>query len=84
MMILTDINSLRDVDDDVRTVAASALLPISTQLAATLSRKELSELMDTLWGCLAEGGDELGSSTGAVMDLIGLSLILMMRNLTYT
>jgi hypothetical protein len=28
-------------------------------------------VVDTLWDCLAEGGDDLGSSTGAVMDLLG-------------
>lgn len=63
--------SLRDVDDDVRTVAASALTPITDILATGLSHNELCKVVDTLWDCLAEGGDDLGSSTGAVMDLLG-------------
>jgi TATA-binding protein-associated factor len=36
-----------------------------------LPRDALTSLLDTLWDCLAEGGDELGSSTGAIMDLLG-------------
>ena len=64
-------NSLQEVDDDVRTVAASALLPVTAQLASRLTYEELAKLVDALWDCLAEGEDELGSSTGAVMDLIG-------------
>jgi TATA-binding protein-associated factor len=67
------ISSLRDVDDDVRTVAASALTPITDTLATSLSHDELCSVVDTLWDCLAEGGDDLGSSTGAVMDLLGRS-----------
>ncbi|WVO17696.1 hypothetical protein L204_105394 [Cryptococcus depauperatus] len=63
--------ALGDQDDDVRTVAASALTPISEILASVLPTAELSLLLSTLWQCLAEGGDELGSSTGAVMDLLG-------------
>jgi TATA-binding protein-associated factor len=62
---------LRDVDDDVRTVAASALTPITDVLATSLSHDDLCSVIDTLWDCLAEGGDELGISTGAVMDLLG-------------
>nr|XP_031860125.1 uncharacterized protein CI109_004490 [Kwoniella shandongensis]KAA5527197.1 hypothetical protein CI109_004490 [Kwoniella shandongensis] len=63
--------ALGDSDDDVRTVAASALIPISSILAERLPLDELKQLLQTLWDCLAEGGDELGSSTGAVMDLLG-------------
>jgi hypothetical protein len=63
--------SLRDVDDDVRTVAASALTPVTDILASGLSHQELCSVVDTLWDCLAEGGDDLGSSIGAVMDLLG-------------
>ncbi|WVQ82019.1 hypothetical protein IAT38_004147 [Cryptococcus sp. DSM 104549] len=63
--------ALGDSDDDVRTVAASALSPIAETLATRLPTDELSRLVQTLWDCLAEGGDELGSSTGAVMDLLG-------------
>lgn len=62
---------LRDVDDDVRAVAAAALTPITNTLAEQLPYQDLSRVVDILWDCLAEGGDELGSSTGAVMDLLG-------------
>lgn len=64
---------MRDVDDDVRTVAASALLPITGTLSTALAHDELCSVVDTLWDCLGEGGDDLGSSTGAVMDLLGKS-----------
>ncbi|OWZ77626.1 TATA-binding protein-associated factor [Cryptococcus neoformans Bt85] len=63
--------ALGDADDDVRTVAASALTPIAETLASQLPTEELAKLLQSLWDCLAEGGDELGSSTGAVMDLLG-------------
>ncbi|ORY35400.1 putative helicase [Naematelia encephala] len=63
--------ALSDVDDDVRTVAATALLPITGQLATQLPKDELTRVVDTLWDCLAGEGDELGSSVGAIMDLLG-------------
>jgi TATA-binding protein-associated factor len=34
--------------------------------------EELENLFDTLWDCLSGDTDELGSSTGAVMDLLGV------------
>ncbi|WVW85765.1 hypothetical protein I302_107803 [Kwoniella bestiolae CBS 10118] len=64
--------ALEDSDDDVRTVASTALTPIPEIIASQLPRDELDALLTTLWGCLSEGGDELGSSTGAVMDLLGV------------
>jgi TATA-binding protein-associated factor len=63
--------ALRDADDDVRTVAASTLVPIAAPLT---SLEELGSIVQTLWDCLGEGTDELGSSTGAVMDLLGALL----------
>jgi TATA-binding protein-associated factor len=65
---------LGDVDDDVRTVAASALMPIAPQMATRLPQDQLAKVVHALWDCLKEGGDELGSSTGAVMDLLGEQL----------
>lgn len=65
------IRRMQDVDDDVRSVAASALLPITEALASRLQPSELSALLDTLWNCLAADTDDLGSSTGAIMDLLG-------------
>ncbi|KAK6910607.1 hypothetical protein I203_104639 [Kwoniella mangroviensis CBS 8507] len=64
--------ALEDSDDDVRTVAATALTPIPDIIATRLPKEDLNGLLTTLWGCLSEGGDELGSSTGAVMDLLGV------------
>ena len=68
------ITSLEDNDDDVRAVAAAALAPVTEVLSNRLSTEELQRLMLTLWNCLSisPDGDELGSSTGAIMDLIGL------------
>lgn len=62
---------MKDSDDDVRTVAAAALVPITGLLSSTLSRKALTKLFLALWDCLKEGGDELGSSIGALLDLLG-------------
>lgn len=45
-------------------------MPISAILANILSTKELASLLDTLWDCFDINGDDLGSSTGAVMDLL--------------
>lgn len=63
--------ALRDQDDDIRSVAALALLPITSTLATL---PELPSIVETLWDCLGEGTDELGSSTAAVMDLLGAML----------
>jgi TATA-binding protein-associated factor len=58
---------MRDIDDDVRTVAATTLLPIVPRLCTL---PDLPTLLNTLWTCL-DSGDDLGSSVGAVMDLLG-------------
>lgn len=71
-VVASTLLALRDADDDVRTVAASTLLPITKALTQL---EELGSIVDTLWGCLGEGTDELGSSTGAVMDLLGALLV---------
>ncbi|GMK58346.1 hypothetical protein CspeluHIS016_0503780 [Cutaneotrichosporon spelunceum] len=63
--------ALRDQDDDIRSVAATALLPITSTLVTI---PELPSIVETLWNCLGEGTDELGSSTAAVMDLLGAML----------
>ncbi|KAG8861908.1 TATA-binding protein-associated factor mot1 [Tulasnella sp. 330] len=61
---------LGDQDDDVRSVAASCLTPIAQQIVERLP-EELGAVMDVLWNCLADMKDDLGSSVGAVMDLLG-------------
>lgn len=62
--------SLGDSDDDVRSVAASCLLPITAQLVEQLP-DELPRVLAVLWSCLGDMKDDLGSSVGAVMDLLG-------------
>lgn len=66
------VHRLADTDDDVRSVSASCLLPVADYLVASLP-DELYRVLDVLWTALAEGGDELGSSTGLIMTLLGSS-----------
>ncbi|KAG8900146.1 TATA-binding protein-associated factor mot1, partial [Tulasnella sp. 403] len=61
---------LGDEDDDVRSVAASCLTPIVQHIVECLP-DGLSAVMEVLWNCLAEMKDDLGSSVGAVMELLG-------------
>jgi TATA-binding protein-associated factor len=63
-------SSLADSDDDVRSVSATCLLPILPLLAESLGTDDLAGLLDTLWNCFSVDGDDLGSSTSAVMDLL--------------
>jgi TATA-binding protein-associated factor len=64
--------SLGDHDDDVRAVAASCLLPVASQLVQQLP-DHLGAVIDVLWNCLSEMKDDLSSSVGAVMELLGVS-----------
>ncbi|EMD34416.1 hypothetical protein CERSUDRAFT_117290 [Gelatoporia subvermispora B] len=61
---------LGDRDDDVRSVAASCLLPVAEHLVKQLP-EELSRVLAVLWHCLSDMKDDLSSSVGAVMDLLG-------------
>ncbi|OCH89091.1 SNF2 chromatin remodeling protein [Obba rivulosa] len=61
---------LGDRDDDVRSVAASCLLPVAEHLVKQLP-EELSRVLAVLWSCLSDMKDDLSSSVGAVMDLLG-------------
>ncbi|GBE82676.1 Probable helicase [Sparassis crispa] len=61
---------LGDRDDDVRSVAASCLLPVAAHLVEQLP-EELSRVLAVLWSCLGNMKDDLSSSVGAVMDLLG-------------
>ncbi|KAJ7581379.1 SNF2 superfamily chromatin remodeling protein [Mycena floridula] len=61
---------LGDHDDDVRAVAASCLLPIAGHLVEQLP-ESLERVLLVLWGCLNDMKDDLNSSVGAVMDLLG-------------
>ncbi|KAJ6488548.1 SNF2 superfamily chromatin remodeling protein [Mycena vitilis] len=61
---------LGDRDDDVRSVAASCLLPVAEHLVAQLP-EALDRVLIVLWRCLSDMKDDLSSSVGAVMDLLG-------------
>ncbi|KAF8636633.1 hypothetical protein AX17_003442 [Amanita inopinata Kibby_2008] len=61
---------LGDCDDDVRAVAASCLIPIAGHLVNQLP-ETLERVLIVLWNCLSDMKDDLGSSVGAVMDLLG-------------
>ncbi|KZT28684.1 SNF2 chromatin remodeling protein [Neolentinus lepideus HHB14362 ss-1] len=61
---------LGDRDDDVRSVAASCLSPVASHLVQRLP-EALSQVLSVLWLCLSDMKDDLSSSVGAVMDLLG-------------
>jgi hypothetical protein len=69
-MMLIYPHSLGDPDDDVRSVAASCLLPVASHLVEHLP-ESLERVLSILWSCLADMKDDLSSSVGAVMDLLG-------------
>ncbi|GLB35068.1 putative protein with domain of unknown function (DUF3535) [Lyophyllum shimeji] len=60
---------LGDPDDDVRSVAASCLLPVAGHLVEQLP-ESLEQVLLVLWRCLRNMKDDLSSSVGAVMDLL--------------
>lgn len=64
--------SLSDPDDDVRAVAASCLLPVAGHLVEQFP-ESLDRVLLVLWNCLRGMKDDLSSSVGAVMDLLGKS-----------
>jgi TATA-binding protein-associated factor len=61
---------LSDADDDVRSVAAQCLIPIAHILVERLEA-DLPRVLAVLWGSLEFISDDLGSSVGAVMELLG-------------
>ena len=65
-----EVHRLGDRDDDVRSVAASCLIPVATHLVRQLPTC-LSLVLAVLWDCLGDMKDDLSSSVGAVMDLLG-------------
>jgi TATA-binding protein-associated factor len=66
---------LGDRDDDVRAVAASCLLPVAGHLVEHVP-DTLDRVLAVLWGCLSDLKDDLSSSVGAVMDLLGFTTYL--------
>jgi TATA-binding protein-associated factor len=71
---------LGDRDDDVRSVAASCLIPVATHLVRQLPTC-LSLVLSVLWACLGDMKDDLSSSVGAVMDLLGCHLPVFSKGL---
>ncbi|KAG7452788.1 uncharacterized protein BT62DRAFT_26814 [Guyanagaster necrorhizus] len=61
---------LSDRDDDVRSVAATCLSPVAGHLVQHLP-ESLDQVLLVLWQCLSDMKDDLSSSVGAVMDLLG-------------
>jgi len=64
-------HSLCDHDDDVRSVAATCLTPITSQLVERMP-EEVERVLGVLWDCLSEMKDDLSSSVGFVMELLGM------------
>ena len=60
---------LCDFDDDVRSVSAATLTPITEELV-TSRTSSLGPLMKIVWDCLSNMQDDLSASTGSVMDLL--------------
>ena len=60
---------LTDGDDDVRAVSAATLIPIAEDLVE-LRPDRLPSIVNTVWDCLSEIGDDLSASTGNIMDLL--------------
>lgn len=61
--------SLNDGDDDVKSVAASCLLPVAEHIVEQLP-ESLDRVLVVLWQCLSNMKDDLSSSVGVVMDLL--------------
>ncbi|XP_010780270.1 TATA-binding protein-associated factor 172-like [Notothenia coriiceps] len=71
--VLTAITEgLQDLDDDVRAVAASALIPVVEGLVQQLPN-EVPFIVNTLWDALLDL-DDLTSSTNSIMTLLSLLL----------
>jgi hypothetical protein len=69
-MLILPLYRLGDPDDDVRSVAATCLIPVVRQLVDQLP-ESLNDMLIVLWNCLSDMKDDLGTSVSAVMDLIG-------------
>jgi TATA-binding protein-associated factor len=60
---------LGDWDDDVRSVSAATLIPIAKEFV-NLRPEALDDLINIVWECLSNLGDDLSASTGQIMDLL--------------
>lgn len=69
-VLSTAILGLGDRDDDVRSVAASLLLPITPNIVDSAGSAGVLELLDMIYSSLNDLRDDLSSSVGNVMDLL--------------
>jgi TATA-binding protein-associated factor len=72
-------SSLNDGDDDVKSVAASCLLPVAEHIVQQLP-ESLDQILVVLWQCLSNMKDDLSSSVGVVMDLLGERWLIFLGN----
>ncbi|ETN45494.1 uncharacterized protein HMPREF1541_09326 [Cyphellophora europaea CBS 101466] len=56
-------------DDDVKSVSAATLVPMTSELT-TVRPAAIGPLINVIWDCLLDMQDDLSASTGAVMDLL--------------
>jgi hypothetical protein len=73
-LVVPFLSSLGDRDDDVRSVAASCLLPVAGLIVEQLPEC-LEQILIVLWRCLCDMKDDLSSSVGIAMDLLGNSIV---------
>lgn len=72
-IVLTRVTSIQDKEDDVRMVAAEALVPLISTISDRSSDAEISALLAILWNTLLDL-DDLTASTSSVMTLLGNTL----------
>lgn len=63
------LNGLNQVDDDVKSVAAAILSPITTEFVK-LEHSTINRVLVSIWSSLRNLEDDLSSSVGSVMDLL--------------
>ena len=68
-LIVAVMKGLGDFDDDVRSVSAATLIPIAKEFV-NLRPEALDGLINIVWECLSNLGDDLSASTGQIMDLL--------------
>ncbi|QOU21372.1 hypothetical protein BRETT_001094 [Brettanomyces bruxellensis] len=58
-----------DSDDDVQSMAAATLIPITAEFV-NLKLDKVFEVLDAIWNNLSSTRDDLSASTGSIMDLL--------------